>query len=164
MTAYVEESHDQQAIRKAYIAIVKNAGTQAVDRKAVVADIAAEMAGQYASADVWFRYVDAVIESIDKGVREGLHEDLQRFVDCVNGDTLLDAEDPMLDTPIRGSERGKRISLRNATTEALLGLVTERTEHAEAASIAANRMARQVTALVAAMSNAEADYLGDLTA
>lgn len=158
-----EEDYGTHAIRRAYVEAMRDAAGEPVARKDVIASIAASLEGNLASSEVWFGYVTKVVEDIDARLRASLHNDLQGLLDAINGDTILGADDPRLDMPIPTGTRGERISLRYASRRVLVALITERTEHAKDAAIAANRFAHNVNELVQVMDDRGVAFIGQLT-
>lgn len=71
-------------------------------------------------------------------------------------------DDSLLDTTIP-SDQCQNLTLRHATPAVLLALVTERTEQAVAAAVAANQLARHVSVVLAAMEAQGADSIGELS-
>jgi hypothetical protein len=128
----------------------------------VVADIADELRDAGVDlGDVFEQIVDLVIGNLDDKDRRQQSDTLQWAADALQGDTILGADDPVLDR-VCAVGGGIRKAYRYLEQGDLLAIIQRKADHAAAAATAAAETARVASTLLGAMNMRRARWLGEL--
>ena len=151
-----------------YQEIIADAGKDGLKRGDAAGQIVKNISDAVANDELTlpldiYAMVKRVIHDRDETARQAQVDHVQLVVDCINGDTILGADDPIMDqVALAGS--GLRKTWRHVSVDDLNAMAGVKLQHATDATAAANEFHKRVRVIVGhLLANYGADGLvGDI--